>query len=334
MAPELRYGIALKRWILAAWLGYGAFFVSSAIRFANAPVALERELNVLDGRGFHYGGEYGLFAEFTNRILFAILLRSACSLGVLSASEWYLVLRFGTAIVMFYVLLRYAALYLKEPQAMLATAGFALCLPFAFNHGIEHASDFLDPLFMVLFAYAVVSGKRSLLVAGALLCAAQRESAVFAGLLWLCVHSLAALQANYRRRALEFGFGVAVALLSYAAVLGLRFAIAGEQGLRRLQDFNLARFFDMYLWPVLSGPRPFDWPLLLGAALAPGLYWIYHKRANLDQPAIGLLLAALATFAASITLASANEVRIFLPTMVFLWCAAIQISKSETVERV
>lgn len=322
---ESRFRAELERCLLAIWLGYGAFYLSSVMRFANAAVALERELNVLDGRGFHYAGEYGLFAEFTNRILFAILLRAATALGVLSASEWYLILRLGTAVLMFYALLRYATQHLSERRAMWATAGFALCLPFAFNHGIEHASDFLDPLFMVLFAFAVLRGRRMLLLLSALLCASQRESAVFAGLLWLCVHSLAATTLSYRQRGVEFTFGVGVALLSYAAVLGLRFVIAGAQGIRRLQDFNLGRFFDMYFWPVLSAPKPFHWPFLLIAALAPALYWIYHRR-PLDDLARGFLLAAVGTAGASVALASANEVRIFLPTIVFVWCAALQAS--------
>jgi hypothetical protein len=178
----------------------------------------------------------------------------------------------------------------------------------SFNHPWEHPSDFLDVLFAVVFCALVVQQRPLALAAAAALAATNRESAVFAGLLWMCVHGL---NEDGRPRVSELGRGAFIGVAVYALVLALRrwFAISSAPHMQTAAILDIPTLVSRFI----QHPNPFDWPVLLSASAAPLLLLWHHHRERLNRDAKRLLWASLAIAAITCVFGMLDEVRVFLP---------------------
>ena len=310
--------------LLSGCLTIFANYVSAGLhpRFEHRDEAINKELMILEGRPFVLDGKPAYFPEFQNRVLFALALRSLSSVGILSVREWYMLLRLifaFCAFLLFWHVLGTVALA-ETRTAAAALMLLAVAMAMQFNHGWEHPSDFLDPIFAALALWASLRHRRLAILAVAVLASFSRESSVFAGLIWMGATALGASK-TLKWRELVFGLGVSA--LAYASVLGVRFWFGGAEALSRAQTLNIAKFWTVFLAPALRHPTPTVWPVLLTALLLPIVLWITANRRYLTPELTGLLATCVIITLASITLASIDELRILLPvTPVLVYVAA------------
>ena len=188
-------GIRIRHWlqILAVCLGLAIVttFVSANHdqRFPNRSDTVNQQLAILAGDSYMLGEQEYYFPSFQNRVLFPALLSLAVQAGYLEPSEWYLLLRIGTAFLAFTAFIWSAVLIAPHipslPTLVLGGLLLAFSLLPTFNHGWEHPTDFLDVFFMCFVVTAVTQRRFLPLLILTGIAAANRESAVFGGVIWL-----------------------------------------------------------------------------------------------------------------------------------------------------
>jgi hypothetical protein len=139
-----------------------------------------------------------------------------------------------------------------------------------------------------------------------LLAATNRESAAFAGLIWLCVHGWS----SEGVKPLEVAKGLVLSVAAYAFVLVLRhtFAAPGEAGVQMLAFTTIPQKVKDFV----EFPRPSGWPFLLVASVVPMAWftratWSYRTREE-----NGLLAAAAIILAVTFVFGMIDEMRVFL----------------------
>lgn len=179
----------MQRFIIASVLsglcGFTAVYVSAGLRFNHHDESVYRELALWEGKPFLYDGQAVYHPEHQNRVMFPAALVAVSRIGLFSTSEWYLILRLFIAYLAF--LTFFYAVNVNYNLAAVGMAVLLLTLLFAFNHVMEHAADFLDVLFMSLFLWAALKKHYGWMIAFTVAACFNRESAVFAGVLWICV---------------------------------------------------------------------------------------------------------------------------------------------------
>jgi hypothetical protein len=307
-------------------------FISNNLnpRFQHRAETIQQQLAILQGQPYAFDGVPTYYGAFQNRVLFPLALRGAVSLGPLDSARaigpTYLVLvlatAFGALLVFWYLLRKQAG---ASPK--LAAAGLGLlayeCV-FTFNQGWEHPSDFPDVAFTALLLWAALSHRRLSLLALTLVAGLNRESAVFAGVLWCCLY---AWTAPARLRARELAFGAAVSGIGFLFVVGVRWYLGGA---RAVSDGNFSEI-PVALTKIANDlsvalhPTPASWPILLLAMLAlPGV-WLWWNRAQIDERHGQLLVASGVIFLISVVFGQLSELRDFLTTIVIVAYVAVAV---------
>lgn len=299
-------------------------------RFENRGEAIAKELAVVEGESFFIGGQESYWPEFQNRVAFALVLKAVDRIGGLETREWYALLRFLAAILAFFSF--WWLLWRSTMVSQRTAAGACLLLAFVmamhFNHGWDHPSDYLDPIATVLFLWAVTTRRFAALAIITILSALNRESAVFAGLLWFCVHGTTVGFARGRwpsvrvspRGSLE---GIALMAIGYASVIGFRRLFGGDRALAQMQHTSFYYWGQMFS-EAIGTLAPTSWPVLLLAIVAAPLAWVAINRRWVSAGDQGLLFGALGIFVVSAIFSLLDELRMLLPmTVVLVFVAAM-----------
>lgn len=319
---ELRFHIPL-----VLCLGFFLFYCSANInsRDKHRGESINKEMMILEGKSYVLLGQEYYFPEFQNRVMFALSLNALSRVPLLSLEGWYLLLRFifaAAGMLLFYYACRCVG-GCSTDLSLVGCGALTYGMVLAFNHQWEHPTDFLDVIFFSIFILLTIKKKGLLLLLFALAAAASRESCVFAGLIWAIVNGLE--KERWRERIKVAGFGFVVSLLSYGAVVGLRYWFGGARSLARLQTVALARQFDS-LRTSVDQPGPFVWPVLAMMIIALPALWIFHNREQIKPVHRRMLLAtALMTFLTMIH-AAWYELRGFIPSIVLLYYTASSIA--------
>ncbi|MBI5876976.1 MAG: hypothetical protein HZB53_04930 [Chloroflexi bacterium] len=306
--------------IISLALGLMVTFASDGLneRASHRAEVIAAQFSTLAGEPYVVGGVATYYAPFQNRVLFPLLFAAVSQIKLISTSAWFELLRFGIAVLLlvvcWWVLRRVADTTLKQTAAGCLLLAYSLV--FTFNVWWEHTSDYPDAIFTLLLIAATVARNRFGVVVIALLAAANRESAAFAGVLWICVYGLDAVR-KVQWRELAFGAGVSIA--AYAAVLALRFAFGGPKAIDASSQWVMV-FSNLLpsMWAVLTHPGISSWPVLAFAMFAPVVLWIAANYGVLGALQKRLLAAALAMTALSLVFGVAVELRIFIPPLVTL----------------
>ena len=311
-------------------------FVSDQIlnRKARRTEAIAMELAILDGQPFHEAGNLTYVPAFQNRILFPAFLKLGSRIGIFSAAGWYDFWRLVSALAMF-VVLWYVLRINTGANLKLTGAGMlslAYCLVFTFSLPLVLTSDFPDAMFTSLFVLASLQHKRWLLLILAIVAAANRESAAFAGIIWFFLYGI---NRDRRTSLLESGYAALVSICSYATALLLRYEFGGSKAISshtqllafKTNLFLLSQFFQHPL-------APFSWLSLNLCMITPFVLWIFYNRQRLTTVQKKLLLACVATATASLIFGIISEPRIFIPSSVVLvrvsvWAEAEPSSRGE-----
>jgi hypothetical protein len=258
------------------------------------------------------------YPEFHNHILApGLLWLSVHALpGVAAKSVWALT-RFVEAsagfLVVYGVGLGLSASRFRGLVAVALVAFAYLWTPMTF--ATENTTDFFDIMFMALMVWCVAGERPIALGAVTILAAANRESAPFAGVMWVCV------------MAARYGIGIAqwprlalggvYMVLGMAVVYGLRYGLS--QDFRPQQYLGIQeslRSWHDFLHPTGIVPMVGATVLVYGATLARiPRPWPPAQR--------GLLFAAFIIAALTATIAIIGELRSFLSCWTVLALIAV-----------
>jgi hypothetical protein len=297
-------------------------FVSNnlAARFAHRAETIQQQFAILQGQPYPIDGVPVYFGAFQNRVFFPLLLQSFATLGGGNAA-WigasYLLLMLASAFgafLAFFCLLRAQT----EASPKLAAAGLGLLayeLVFTFNQGWEHPSDFPDVGLTSLLLWAAVAHRRLSLLLLTMLASLNRESSLFAGVLWC---SLYAFRPRIALQPRELAFGAAVSGLGWLVVTSARWYFGGLQAVSdgNLRDIPVVLTKLAHDFNDLFHLTPSSWPiLLLGMVLLP-LVWLWGNRREVRERDWRLLGASAAIFAVSLVFGQISELRDFLTNIV------------------
>lgn len=330
-----------REWLLcavvSAILATAVCFASDRInnRSERRAEAIQMELALLEGRSFYESGHLTYIPAFQNRILFPLLLKAGSSLNLLSLAGWYVLIRFLTAwamLIAFWCALRRVA----GANIKLASVGLLLLaysLLFTFNLPLVLTSDFPDAAFTAIFILAALECRRWLLLGASVVAAANRESAVFAGVIWFFLHGW---EKKARLKFGETAFAVLVSVLSYATVLLLRYQFGGARAIASNTQLITIKTNLYLVWRFLQRPWvPYSWAMMLAAMVLPAVLWIIINRKQVVAERRRLLIAAFVIALISAVFGIISEPRIFIPgtvllTFVAVWSAAKSQRLQET----
>lgn len=269
------------------------------------------ELDALYGRA--------RYPEFQNRLVGSAVLAALRWLMPESTPDravWYLdrILQAGMSYCVLYgVCLRLTG---RRSAGLLAVG----LVTFAYlwtpmTHPFEYTSDFLDVMFVALMVLYSLEERRLALAAVVVLAALNRESAAFAGIVWLSL--VAARRGLHPRQAGDIVVGLLYVVLAAAVVLGVRLGVSERFDPR--QQLGILEFLtDLHTMghPTGVAPMLFFTLLLYGACLARlPRPWTAEQR--------GLVLAAALCAVVSSIFGILSELRVLLPTWVMLAIAIV-----------
>jgi hypothetical protein len=317
--------------LLSLACGIEVNFISAQLhpRFEHHLEALGKEQALVRGEHYVINGQDTYWPEFQNRILFAAALQVVSRFDVLSPSQWYGVLRLLFAVSMFVVFWFALTRSVRAPPRLAAASMLLLAfvLGLHFNHGWEHPSDYLDPIFMTGFLWATLERRAGWLFALSILAALNRESAVFGGLIWGCAYGVSVMPHAPWRNRLRINWrdafiGGAATVGAYATILGARRALGGSHGTGVLQHTSFSALPGI-LESAVNRPAPDSWPLLLFAILVAPVMWIATNRRYLGATHRGILAAGGLILIVSSIFSLINELRMLIPLSVLLIYVAV-----------
>ena len=285
--------------------------LSVQLRAATLPATLAVEFDTLRG--------HPAYPEFQNRILSPLMLvalRKIFPAGVSDKSVWFVmrVLQASLAfLVLYWMVFRITGGRLRALSATgLVTFAYAWT---PLSHPWEYTSDFFDILFVSLFIGLALAERSIVLTFVVIVAAANRESAAFAGIIWLALATVryGPWPEEWRR----FAPGVFYLVLAAALVVALRVWLSADYQPR--QVVGLWRALRAWHW-ILHPDGAF--PLLIGMAVSfVALVRALPRPWTMDQ--VGLALTAAVVLVFSLIFGIFGELRVFLPVCVLLSFLAV-----------
>lgn len=313
--------------LLSFCFAMGNCFVSNSLhpRFQNRQETIAQQFSILEGELCTKPGPPKYFFEFQNRILFAAVLKVATRFSILSVGQWYLLLRILSAVLAYFAFW-WVLTQVVGVSGLLAAAGqllLSFSMIFTFNHGWEHPTDFIDLLFFSLFVGAALKKQRVLLAVLMLLASCNRESTVLGGVLWLGLYGVSPAKQwrNWKWNGVEILYGLAVSILSYAAVMAWRVGLCGK--FKASQALAL-RYLIPSMVDSLASLNPYAWPIIGTVMFLPAVLWLAANRRFFDDTTRGLLWASFGTALATMVFGLALELRVFIPAVTILTIAAVR----------
>jgi hypothetical protein len=305
---------------------FGIFVCSASDKMLNRQdyrqesVAMERA--ILRGQPFYSSGHLVYAAPWQNRVLFPSVLELGIHFGILTAGEWYVLLRLLFCVAMFAVF--WLALR-TDAKADIKLAGTGLlllsyCLVLTFTTPYGMTSDFPDATFAVIFIVLSLRRKRWLLLPVSVLAAVNRESSAFAGVIWLFMYGIDDTRRIHWK---EVCYSAWITISSLIFVLLLRYGFGGSKAITsHTQRLPIAVNFHELKTLVLH-PTPFSWAGLIFATILPVIMWILSNRESLTLTQKRLLGTACAIAFVSLLFGYVGEPRIFIPSIVITIFVAV-----------
>jgi hypothetical protein len=322
--------------LMALSLAICTNFVSSAMgdRFVHMRETVQNQRNMLKGQPTLLDGEPKVFPQFYNRLLFPGIFWIVSRAGIFPRdTESYLFTRFFNALALFLTfLLIVKRAFRADFRIAVIGAGLVMyAYIFTFNHAWEITSDYFDGIFTCLFLLLALERKHALLFAITILASFNRESSVFAGVLWFVLYGVSRTRRIQWRETL---YAAALCISSYAAVIGIRVAVLGPRD--TFGPDSQAVLGPTWWWKqvagFLHGPTPSSWPVLGFAMLTPILWWIWINREFMQETQARLLWAAAVIGGITFFFGKMDELRVFIPVLMVLifTCVWLEVLRSQS----
>lgn len=280
--------------------------VSYRLRDANLLIMYDADMAVLRGQA--------IIPEFQNRVLGPLMLtfmRDVLPAGLTNKTVWHL-MRIVQAAIGFVVL--YSVAFRLSGRRVSAVGIVALITYAHLWTGMtsieELTSDFLDIMFMSLFVALSLAERPILLMLCVIVASANRESGLFAAVIWASVAGLryGFHPHNWKR----FLSAVIVFLIGSATVAAIRYGLAPDMKMRQF----IGAIYTIGVWRkalTMSGGIP----MLVATVLA-----FYLALRALPRPWTndqkGLFVAAMACLAITLVFGIWFELRVYMPSWTIL----------------
>ena len=225
--------------------------------------------------------------------------------GIFPPEAWFVILRLATAFLAFLVfsLVSIKVSGASPKVAALGSGWLALGLIPTFNHGWEHPTDFPEVMFSSLLLWFSIRGCKAATLVTTLVASLNRQTAAFAGVVWLCLHGFGS------RKGVRPGEGAYALLLmaaSYVTGWLVKWVVRGDADWRYVVNgyLTIEQFLEFLAHPWASG-----WPVLLVALVLPTVLWLFANRAALTSIDNRILLAVGVTIGISSLIAFMAELR-------------------------
>jgi hypothetical protein len=335
MSPRLTWG--LQGVILSFLCALLVFYVSEnlSLRQRDKERSIEMQEAIYAGRAFYYAPDNPVYtAQLYNRQMFPTSLHMLERHAGVKRETAFFLLNLGFEVLCFtglYVLVtgvfRGAFRTVLTAQALLALGFLA-----TFTYGYKHSTEHLDAFFFIVLSGLALARWRASFLAVVILASCNRESAVFAGVLWFFLWKKSGMR--------EVLFSVCVCLAAIAAVVGMRYASAGN--ILGKDSFALPfvyqqlwfgsipeKFFS--LWENIR--YPFSWIYMVAAMFVPGMLWAWSLRGRFDSMERSLIQANLCLFGLTCALGMVDEPRIFVPSLALLLVTAARAESRICVDQ-
>ena len=305
-----------KSILLCALLAITIEFVSANLhgRFAHRDESIQHQFAILSGTPHIFEGTKYDEPYFQARILFPMLLAGASRIGILSTGQWYVALRILSAFVMLMVLHRvFLAGAADESTATSALAYFSLAMIATFNFGWELSMDFFDAMFFAILIACAARASFRFFAITALLACFNRESAVFAGVLWVVCYGIRGRRLAWK----EVTRGLLLSASCYVLILWIRSWFIGARAFHADEEWAILQI-PHFIRGALTQFNPFVWPVMGLCMAGPLAIVIYEKRSLLNPFQWRLLFACGLIAAMTLVFGKINELRIFVPSLTIL----------------
>lgn len=296
-------------------LGLVVAWVSLSLRLHSRPDTIHNMSHILHGEPLVFGGDRSAVHPFYNRILFPSLLWALSrGLGLLSESQWYILLRIATVTLglaaFAFACLR--SLRVTPRDLRLVTALMAIATIASFDFPWEDPTDVLDICAQSLSVLAALEGRFLLCLGLAMFFACNRESAAYAGIVWFV---LAPGPRSLPRRGIE---AAAISLASYAVAMALRLSISKTGSMNWLPLPHNVEALELAV-------GHFNFVNWLAGLLAVTLF--LSCSLDITEGLVRRFVALAAIFALpAILFGYVDDLRVFLPCAVML-CFAVAASR-------
>ena len=308
-------------------------FVSNNLqdRFQNRTETVNQQFALVEGKSYLVGGQETDWPPFRSRILFPAMLALVSRFEVVPPEAWFVILRLATAFLAFllFSLLLIRVSGASTKLAAIGTGWLALGLIPTFNHGWEHPTDFPDVIFFSLFLWFSIRRRKAALAITTIVASLNRQTAAFAGVLWLCLHGFGSQR---KLRPWELGYSVMLIMASYLTSWLAKLAVHGDADWRYV--VNGYRTFQQFL-EFLAHPWASGWPVLLLALATPTAIWLFANRKALSATDQRILFAVALIICVSSVIAYMEELRsVFLvPHVMATFVAASAESRVQSRAR-
>ena len=307
-------------------VAFGIFIctVSNKIysRQDNYQESVDMERAILRGQPFMNSGRQTYMAPWQNRVFFPALLEAGIHVGIFSPVGWYVLLRLLCSLAMFAIFwftLRLNA----QANYKLAAGGLLLlayCMFLTFSNRTALSFDFPDAMFTAGFIIASLHRSRLLLLVLAIIAATNRESSVFAGVIWFFLY---AVDKDRKINIREIVYAVVVSIASYAMVIALRYGFGGTKAISSNTQYTPYKNNFYQIREFLLHPTLFSWVGLIFCMAVPCAFLLIANRKYLTLIQKRLLMAASAITAISAVFGNIGDTRVFIPTIILTIFVAI-----------
>jgi hypothetical protein len=322
--------------LLALSLAVFTNFVSNNLssRFSHQAETVESQHRLLAGQPTLIDGEPTIIPQFYNRVLFPALFWMVARLGILRDTQSYLLARLLSALALFLAFLLVVRRAIR-PDFRTAMAGaglLAYVYIFTFNHGWEITSDYFDGVFTCLFILLALERRRGALLAVAILASFNRESSVFAGVIWFALYGVSRTRSIQWR---ESFYAASVCVAAYASAIAIRVAILGSRetfGSNGQGVISPAWWWREEVLPFLHHPTASGWPVLAFAMVTPIFWWIGINREYMRETQARLFAAGCVIGGITCFFGHSEELRIFIPALTILvfTCVWLEVLRSQS----
>ncbi len=325
-SPSLAVGIAAS-FCLAIF----TCFISNNLhpRFEHREETIQQQLRILEGKDYIIEGRPIYIHEFQNRVIPGLVLKAATRVGVLRIGQWYLVLRFTSGFLAFFLLylLLTKTAKVQEKTAVVAVALLAYAKVYGYNHGWEHPTDFPDIIFMTGFLWATLRHRPLAITGLTLMACFNRESSAFAGVIWFFFYGLSD---KGKLKPREATFGIGLTLMALVTVYGIRFYFGGPRSLAPETKgiFGIYEMVSSSLKNPLSG-----WITLLFCMALPYFVWIKSNWATMPSDWKRLTIGGVVVAAILGSVSLIQELRTFLPALTILTLVAAKAESCASERR-
>ncbi len=265
---------------------------------------------------------------FQNRVVMPFAFRALRAAGLRSDPAYYL-LMLGGAFLDYLLLWYLFNIRLGASDKATTAALLVICVSriLTYAHGWEHACDVLDVSFLVGYAVLALEKRWLPLFAVALLGSANRESSVFAGVIWIALYGLD-VKGKVVLRAVALGGALMVSCYAFVQMLRIFTMGYGPWKQNGYQDYvlllNVKSFFTKFT--SLAGLIELS---MLCALCVPIAGWLWLNREHFGHREKRLLLAGALVLGATLNFGLLFETRTLLaPMAVFLVAALCAEMKS------